>query len=94
MTVTNFLAETCSCWWAGPGSAILKAEIRPGHGVLVHLGRIRRKNDGRWDWLYVHDRNGLFAPPAAPTKRQGTVATKDEAIRAVETIWGCRRASQ
>lgn len=88
--VTNFNGDSCAAWWAGPDGRTLKAEMQPGMGIVIHLGVIKRKNDGRWWWSFKRDKHGIFTPPTEPVVVQGVAATQAEAKAKVQQLWGAK----
>lgn len=54
--------------------------------ISLLLGRIRKKNDGRWNWFYNPDKNN-YIKEIEPTKAQGTCSTEEEAKLTLENLW-------
>lgn len=55
----------------------------------TNLGRIKKKNDGRWNWFYIPNKHG-FVKEITPTKLQGTCSTKEDAMKILEGLWEYR----
>jgi len=56
------------------------------NAMYQQLGRIKKKNDGRWNWFYKSCKNS-YVKEIEPTKLQGTCATEQEAREQLEKMW-------
>ncbi len=56
--------------------------IRPGGSICEHLGIVKPRDDGRWDWWRKPSQFQRWDPG------QGVAATKQEAVDYVEEGWG------
>lgn len=60
-----------------------------GTSIYSVLGKIKKKNDGRYEWSYIPCKHGFFpSSPAVPSILQGVSDTKEDAEIKLETLWG------
>lgn len=90
--LTNALGDRCQVFWLdGWDRTNLCVELQPGATTHVALGWVRCRHDGRWEWTFRPDRNGLFTPVGVTEKAQGVEATKVAARWRLVEIWTGKR---
>lgn len=90
--LTNALGDRCLVFWQDCGDRTnLCVELQPGATTHVTLGWVRCRHDGRWEWTFRPDRNGLFTPVVGTEKAQGVEATKVAARWRLVEIWTGKR---
>ena len=70
------------------GKGEYRITINPNTKINIKLGRIRKKNDGRWNWYRWADRNG-FHPKwnGGVVNSQGVCSSVEEAIMELLKGW-------
>ena len=64
--------------------------IRPDINIHVHLGRVKQKNDGRWEyWLFKdnHNFHKEWNDGIKGKKKQGVCSTESEAWDVLFNVW-------
>ena len=63
------------------GSYLYRIPIRPGGSICEHLGIVKPRGDGRWNWWRKKSQFHTW------DTGQGVVTTKEEAVLMVEEGW-------
>lgn len=75
--------------WSQREQEFLLANIFPQSEIHKTIGKIKKKNDGRWEWTVLEDNKDFWFIVAQPLdKLQGVCQTKEEAIKRIEDSWG------